>query len=93
LTCGLTLRVTFAAVPIEPMTCCGKLMEFLGVKAENDGLQLDPAPVPEQPQSQVYRAGEMYTCRICGIEIVILRQAQPQVILDCCGEGMEIVQS
>lgn len=89
-TCGLTLRVTFAAVPIEPLTCCGKDMELVGVMETNDGLDLNPAPVAAGALERVYKPGEIYTCSICGLDVSILREARPIEPLDCCGEGMEL---
>lgn len=86
--CGLTLRVTFAAVPIEPVTCCGVEMELLGIQADDAGLDLSPQePIPDH---RVYTPGEVYWCNICGIEVQILRLAFPSTSLDCCGEGMEL---
>lgn len=85
--CGQTLRVTFAAVPIEDVTCCGQLMELIGIQDTDDGLDLTPQE-PVQNHA-VYTPGEVYWCQICGIEVEILRLAFPSALLDCCGEGME----
>lgn len=85
--CGLMLRVTFAAVPIEPVTCCGKEMKFIGVLESNDGFDLNPAS--DHPDA--YKPNSVYTCGICGIELTILRQALPTIPLDCCGEGMDLM--
>lgn len=93
-TCGLLLQVTFAAVPIQPLTCCGELMALIKKSEhpqEDADLDLTPKPIPTDAKEQVYTAGEKYTCSICGIEILILRTAQPVEMLDCCGEGMEIM--
>lgn len=89
--CGLMLRVTFAAVPIEPLMCCGSEMEMTGIQEGNEGLELEPAPAPQGAKDKIYNQGEKYTCGICGIEVMILRQAQPVEMLDCCGEGMELL--
>ncbi|MBI4122016.1 MAG: hypothetical protein HY461_01660 [Parcubacteria group bacterium] len=89
-TCGLTCRVTFAAVPIEPLQCCGQDMELVGVSATDEGLDLAPAPVQPAAKDKTYLPGEVYTCSICGLDVMILRQARPIEALDCCGEGMEL---
>lgn len=88
--CGLTLRVTFAAVPIEPITCCGKEMDLITVQADNVGLDLTPKQPLADALPRVYKPGEVYSCTICGIDVTILVQAQPSKPLDCCGEGMEM---
>ena len=90
-TCQLTLCVTFAAVPVEPLQCCGQDMELLDAEANDQNLDLSDAPAPPGAGDHLYRAGEFYTCIICGIEVKILRQAQPIGELDCCGEGMEVL--
>lgn len=89
-TCGLIVRVTFAAVPIEPLRCCGQDMELVGVQEHDDGLDLTPAPVVEGAKEQVYYPGKVYNCSICGLDVTILREARPVAALDCCGEGMEL---
>lgn len=88
-TCGLMLRVTFAAVPIEPVTCCGVEMELLGIMPTDEGIDLTTKPAPTGALERIYKPGEVYTCAICGIDVTILIQAQPCGPLDCCGEGME----
>ncbi len=90
-TCGLVLQVTFAAVPVMPVTCCGKEMELLGVLEDTSSIDSTPKQVPEKAKEQVYKAGEKYYCEICGIEVLILRQGQPIEQLDCCGEGMDLM--
>lgn len=92
-TCGLIIRVTLAAVPIEPVNCCGKIMELLGIQQGDEGLETNPAPVLQNALEHVYRAGEKYWCNTCGLEVLILRQAQAIEPLDCCGEGMELLES
>lgn len=87
--CGLTLRVTFAAVPVEPVMCCDQVMKLLGVDILDNDLDLSKAPTLENSLETVYLPGEVYTCILCGIELTILRQAQPVHPLDCCGEGMD----
>lgn len=90
-TCGQTIRVTWAAVPVEPLQCCGVNMDFLGVLPENDDLDLSDAPLPENALPHIYQVGEKYSCDLCGIEVVILRRAQATKELDCCGEGMRLL--
>lgn len=90
-TCGLALQVSFAAVPVMPVTCCGKEMEFLGVIEDTSSIDPTPKALPENPKEKIYKKGEKYYCEICGIEVVILRQGQPEEQLDCCGEGMDLV--
>lgn len=83
----MTVRVTFAAVPIEEMRCCGVEMELVGIQEHNDGLDLTPQePIPGNLR---YEPGEIYWCRVCGMDVEILRLAFPVSPLDCCGEGME----
>lgn len=89
-TCGLMLRVTFAAVPIEPVRCCGEEMELLGIFETDDSLDLSPKPVPGNAKEKIYKPGEVYTCSICGLDVTILTEARPVEALDCCGEGMEM---
>lgn len=88
--CGLMLRVTFAAVPIEPITCCGKDMDLLGILPTDETLDLTIKPAPDNALERVYKPGDVYSCSICGIDVTILVQAQPSKPLDCCGEGMEM---
>ena len=89
-TCGLVFRVTFAAVPIDPITCCGAEPEVIAVSDSNEGLELTSKDAPELALPRIYKVGELYTCSICGIDVTILVQAQPTKPLDCCGEGMEL---
>lgn len=89
-TCGLIVRVTFAAVPIEPLRCCGNDMELIGVSESDDGLDLSPAPVLDDAKERVYKVGEVYSCNICALDVTIVREACPVQALDCCGEGMDI---
>ncbi len=92
-TCGLMIRVTLAAVPIEPVSCCGQIMEFLGIKETNEELDLTPMEPPEQALEQVYETGQTYWCNTCGLEVTVIRRAQPIEALDCCGEGMELLET
>lgn len=88
--CGLVFRVTFAAVPIDPITCCGVEPEVIAVSDSNDGLDVSPKTPPAGALARIYQPGELYTCSICGIDVTILVAAQPTKPLDCCGEGMEL---
>lgn len=88
-TCGLQVRVTFAAVPIEPVTCCGVEMELLGIFENDTQLDLTPKSAPAGALYHVYKPGELYNCSICGLDVTILVEARPSKALDCCGEGME----
>jgi len=92
-TCGLQLRVTFAAVPVEPLMCCNILMELVGIEPDDAKLDLTERAPLENAGDRVYQKGEKYTCSICGVEVVILAGAQPVYMLDCCGEGMELLES
>ena len=85
--CGMMLRVTFAAVPIEDLKCCGQEMELVGIQETDEGLDLSPQEaVSVNPR---FSPGEIYWCRVCGLETEVLRLAFPAIIPDCCGEGME----
>jgi len=66
-------------------------MELLGIEAEDVKLDLSPNQTLENAAEKVYKKGEKYTCAICGIEVMILLDAQPVYMLDCCGEGMELL--
>ncbi len=88
--CGLTFRVTFAAVPIEPIFCCGVPPEMIAVSDSNERLDLTEKDAPADALPRIYKVGEVYSCTICGIDVTILVEAQPSKPLDCCGEGMEI---
>jgi len=90
-TCGLMYRVTFAAVPVMPVMCCGEETELLCIQEGNEGFDLSPAPPVEGSKPEVYKVGQKYGCTICGIEVEIIRQAQPVERLDCCGEGMDLL--
>jgi hypothetical protein len=86
--CGLTARVTFAAVPIEDLKCCGVETEMVAIQADDTGLDLSPQKQVNSHHPE-YKPGEVYWCRVCGIEVEILRLSFPSLALDCCGEGME----
>lgn len=90
-TCGLMYRVTFAAVPVMPITCCGVETELIGIHEDITGFDLSPRDAVDGSQEEVYKAGAKYSCEICGIELEIIRQAQPKERLDCCGEGMDLI--
>lgn len=90
-TCGLMYRVTFAAVPVMPVMCCGVETELLGIQEDNSGLDLEPREPVENSKPDIYEVGQKYGCTICGIEVEIIRQAQPVERLDCCGEGMDLI--
>lgn len=88
------LQVTLAAVPLEPVTCCGSLMKMHGKKKDPDqDSEIDFGQKSVLPNAKdiVYKKGEKYTCSLCGIEVIILRTSQPIEMLDCCGEGMELM--
>lgn len=90
-TCGLLYRVAFAAVPVMPVTCCGGETELLGVHEDTSSFDLTPKKPLENALEEIYKAGTKYYCEICGIELEILRTAQPIERLDCCGEGMDLM--
>jgi hypothetical protein len=86
--CGLLARVTFAAVPIDPVTCCGKIMVLKGIIEDDSGFDLAARSTEEKS----YKPGGVWSCDLCGIEMTILRQALPKIPLDCCGQGMELLR-
>ncbi len=91
-TCGLMLQVSLAAVPIEPLICCGSLMAYLKKHEKPEEVfDLTQKPVLPNAKETIYTKGEKYTCSLCGIEVLILRTSQPIDMLDCCGEGMELM--
>jgi hypothetical protein len=39
------------------------------------------------------KEGQIYQCPVCGVEIRILKDAEPVAPLSCCGVEMELIAS
>lgn len=80
--CGLRVKITITAAPVQEVMCCGQEMEFDPTDdGENDEIV---------DESAEYKVDDEYYCPVCGIECKILSSGEPSQPLMCCGVPLEI---